>query len=132
MDTSEQKKKIYYIFNGRFPSEKAHALYVVKHCEAFVDLGYPVTVVVPDRFRSTDVPYSDYFNVPKTFDVVYIPTLDIYRIKGIPKIAFFLNLLCFTAGVIMYFVFRASDESIFFTHDAATTIALSFSGKCVF
>lgn len=41
--------KIYYIANARMPNEKAHGIQMAKMCEAFVESGVDLTLVVPSR-----------------------------------------------------------------------------------
>lgn len=41
--------KIYYIANARVPNEKAHGIQIAKMCEAFIQAGADLTLVVPSR-----------------------------------------------------------------------------------
>ena len=41
--------KLYYIANARIPTEKAHGVQIMKMCEAFVDAGHEVKLIVPKR-----------------------------------------------------------------------------------
>jgi len=41
--------KLYYIANFRMPTEKAHGIQVAKMCEALIEAGANVTLVVPNR-----------------------------------------------------------------------------------
>ena len=53
--------KLFLIFHGRFPSEKAASLFAAKSCEAFADCGAEVTLIVPRRFgRAAESPYEYY------------------------------------------------------------------------
>ncbi|MES2203240.1 MAG: glycosyltransferase [Patescibacteria group bacterium] len=42
-------KKIYFVANARMPSEKANGIHIAKMCEAFMQNGHNVTLVVPSR-----------------------------------------------------------------------------------
>lgn len=42
-------KKIYYIANARMPTDKAHGIQIAKMCEAFLELGIPLELVVSSR-----------------------------------------------------------------------------------
>ena len=39
--------KMYYVANARMPSEKAHGIQLAKMCEAFIEQGVELTLVVP-------------------------------------------------------------------------------------
>lgn len=41
--------KIYYVANVRMPTEKAHGIQIAKMCEALIEAGVPVELVVPSR-----------------------------------------------------------------------------------
>lgn len=41
--------KIYFIANARMPSEKAYGIHIAKMCEAFLEAGHDVQLVVPAR-----------------------------------------------------------------------------------
>lgn len=64
--------KIYYIANARMPTEKAHGIQIAKMCEAFIEAGTDVTLVMPGR--ATD-PSSirDYYGLR-----VDVPTVTLF------------------------------------------------------
>lgn len=41
--------KIYFIANARMPSEKAYGIHIAKMCEAFIESGHELKLVVPAR-----------------------------------------------------------------------------------
>ena len=45
--------KLYYIANFRMPSERAHGIQVVKMCEALIESGADLTLIVPRRKTDT-------------------------------------------------------------------------------
>lgn len=124
-------KKIYYIFNGRFPSEKAHALYAAKSCEAFSRNGYDVVLLVPRRARDTQLAYPDFFGIEKSFSVNYLPTVDLYRSFLPTKLAFFVNHFFFSLSVCMFVLLRKKEEAVYFSHEVLSSLALAFSGRRV-
>lgn len=44
-----QAKKIYFVVNARLPSQKAYGIHIAKMCEAFIEAGYDLSLVVPAR-----------------------------------------------------------------------------------
>ena len=126
----EKIERIYYIFNGRFPSEKAHALYVAKVCEAFSNKNFNVTLVVPRRFRTSKENYVSFFGIPESFKVVYIPTLDTYSLLP-NKIAFFLHYACFTVCTFWYLLVQPKTHALLFSHDSVISSVLTLLSKNV-
>ena len=43
--------KIYYVANARMPTEKAHGIQIAKMCEALIEAGAKVELIVPRRGR---------------------------------------------------------------------------------
>ena len=128
--SSEKIEHIQYIFNGRFPSEKAHALYVAKVCEAFCNKNIEVTLVVPKRVRSSQEKYNTFFGMPESFKVVYIPTLDLYSVLP-NKIAFFLHYVCFSVLTFCYLLRLSGSSSFIFSHDSVMSILATVVSKNV-
>lgn len=68
--------KYYYVANARMPNEKAHGIQIAKMCEAFIEEGVDVELIVPSRTAPdalkeyyglrTSIPVT-YLNVPSTY-----------------------------------------------------------------
>ena len=70
--------KLYYIANARMPTEKAHGIQIAKMCEAFIEAGIDVNLVVPSRataMQSIQEFYSLRVSVPTTR---LLPVPDLY------------------------------------------------------
>ncbi len=69
--------KLCYVANSRFPSERAHMTQIVQMCNAFVEHGHEVTLLVTDR--KTDIQESPeiFFGVPLNFSISRISVPDI-------------------------------------------------------
>ena len=85
--------RIFIIFNGRFPGEQAHALFVAKSAEAFNQLGYENIIIVPNRELSLS-DSKDYFKLSFSPKVVYIKIPDFakFTILSLP-IYYFANII---------------------------------------
>ena len=70
---------ILYITNARMPTEKAHGLQIMKTCEALVRAGHELTLVTPRRRNSITADPFAYWNIPKSFPIRRLPTLDLIR-----------------------------------------------------
>jgi len=80
--------KIYFVANARMPSEKAHGIQIAKMCEAFIEAGVDVTLIVPRRAtdsRSVREFYDLRVDVPKVtlfaFDWYYRGRI-LYRVSS--------------------------------------------------
>ena len=71
--TDSAKRKIVYVTNTRFPTEKAHGLATVKLCEAFADIGWAVEVVAPALWRKSSQNVFGYYGVKPNFKIHKIP-----------------------------------------------------------
>ena len=91
-------KKIYYIANARMPTEKAHGIQLAKMCEAFVEQGVELELVVPNR-KTAAVSLKDFYGLRVDIAVTKIPVLDCY---GAGRIRFFLGSLSFAFGYFFY------------------------------
>lgn len=123
---------LYYIFNGRYPSEKAHALYVTKVAESFNFFGEKINLIVPRRYLKTKKDYKSFFNVDDVLNLVHLPTIDLYNIRIPVKIAYFVNDIAFTLAVVFYFFFQKNYKSqIIFSNEVLSCLFLSLMGRKV-
>lgn len=104
--------KITYVINSRFPTERAHGAHVMKMCEAFVQQGVEVELVVPRRSNHiTESPYEYYAVTPnKKIRVTYLPVLDLVP-WGIP-FAFALETFTFALAC-SYYIRRTRPDIIY-------------------
>lgn len=76
---------ICYVSNSRFPSERAHATQIVQMCNAFVENGHTVTLLVTDRKTDITETPEAFYGVPLKFAVHRISVPDIAgRSRWIP------------------------------------------------
>ena len=61
--------KIVFIANVRMPTEKAHGVQIIKTCEALVDLGHDVELLVSDRKTSIVEDAFSYYGVSSQFTI---------------------------------------------------------------
>jgi glycosyltransferase involved in cell wall biosynthesis len=70
------KPRIYFLFHGRFPSEKAAALYVSEYARSLTPYAH-VTILAPARRGRTDT-----FSIPEGITVSYLPAIDLFPLPG--------------------------------------------------
>lgn len=115
-----------YIFNGRFPSEKAHALYVYKTCEAFYKKT-DVRILVPNRKNQFAKSQVDFFTGSVELDCKYLFCIDLYNSILPTKIAFLICYLTFSISVFFYVLkLRSRERYIFFSNEYIPLFFISF------
>lgn len=118
-------KTLFLIFHGRFPSEKAAALFAIKNAESF---GYfkNVTLLVPRRVgRLKEDPYN-FFKVKKNFKIVFLPTIDLFRTTFFSKIAFLLSFVFFSFSCLLYLLLKAKRKDIVYSNESLSLYLISF------
>ena len=91
-------KKIYYIANARMPTEKAHGIQLAKMCEAFVEQGIDLELVVPRR-RTTCASLKDFYGLRTDVPIKKISVIDWY-VSG--RMGFFVSSVSFALGYFFY------------------------------
>ena len=70
-------RKLYVVINARMPSEKAHGIQAAKVCEALIETGYHVTLVVPAR--AVAAPLKEFYGLRVEVPAVTLPSLTLGR-----------------------------------------------------
>lgn len=89
-----------YLHNGRFPSSRAHAVQIVKMCNAFVGQGLTVTLAHTDRPTDISEDPAEYYGEPLQFATTPVPVFDaVRRLQNMParvkQVGFFVQRLSF-------------------------------------
>jgi glycosyltransferase involved in cell wall biosynthesis len=117
--------KIYYVSNIRYPTEKAHGYQIAKMCEAFVNTGQEVELVVPRRRNSIIQTDKNYYGLKNHFKVTYLPIFDAQSQTWIPKkLAFGITSLIF---LIVCSFLKVENDSIVYTR--SPELAKLFSSR---
>lgn len=90
--------RLLFIAGARMPSEKAHGIQIAKMCEAFLDEGLDLTLIVPVR-RTTKKSVQEFYGLHRPIPIVYLPVLDWYD-RG--RIGYFLSALSFMCSYTLY------------------------------
>jgi glycosyltransferase involved in cell wall biosynthesis len=69
--------KLYYIANARIPTDKAHGIQIAKMCEAFIEAGIDLVLVVPTR-KTVATSVQDFYHLRIPVKVVRLPVPDLY------------------------------------------------------
>lgn len=126
------KKRIFLIFHGRFPSEKAASLFAAKSAESFSMYGVEVILLVPRRLgRLRDDPY-EYYGVSKNFRIFFLPCIDTYKfINGLGG-AFIFSYVSFSLSCLFYLLGVSREEDIVYSNELLPAFFASFLRPKVF
>lgn len=91
--------RICYVANIRLPTEKAHGIQIMKMCEAFVNTGVQVELVVPRRFNHVKENPFEYYGVKENFSIVYVPVFDLVFLG---RIGFWVTTISFSISIFFY------------------------------
>lgn len=107
-----EQYNIFSIFCGRFPSEKAHTLFVAKETEAFVENGVNTVLLVPRRLGRAEVDPKTYYKLNTGFRVIYLPTIDLFNIPLLSRFAFRINFVVFSLFAFIYLIMKAKKGDV--------------------
>jgi len=110
--------KLYLIMNVRFPTEKAHGWQIAKMCEAFLDLGYDITLVVPDRKNLIKESAKLYYGLKTDLPIIKLPVVDFLSSRfGRSRLGFFLMEWTFIRSVFHWAKHVPDEQAVVFTRD---------------
>lgn len=107
-------KRLFVIFHGRFPSERAAAIYAAQHA-ASLSAHVPVVLMVPRRLGRAALPPG---LLPTSVRVVYLPTIDLFWIPLLSRLAFFLSYSAFSCSVFFYLLLHLKVGDTIDTNEA--------------
>ncbi len=122
----EHHFRLYLILHNRFPGEKAASFFAAKTAEAFCAAGIKTTVIVPRRLgRSTMNPYT-YYGTKKGYDVVYLPTIDLFQVPLVRALAFYISFAVFSFFTLWYLIRHATKEDKIYSNETLPLLLASF------
>ena len=116
----DSKTRVFFLFHGRFPSEKAAAIFQDAEADSFSDNEREVVVVAPARFGRTS------WRKKKSYHVAYVPTLDLVPLGFLESFFFRLSLMCFSVSATLYLFFRARKDDIIISNESVPLLCASF------
>lgn len=127
-------RKLYLIFHGRFPSEKAAALFTAKNAESFSRAGVDVEVIVPKRQGIQAQTAHDYFGVERIFKISALPAIDLFdfNLFGLRcprKIAFYISFISFSGSCFFFIRRQAKFSDIIYSNESLPLFLASFVHK---
>ena len=93
--------KIFYIANARMPTEKAHGIQLAKMCEAFMEAGANLELIVPRRkIAARDM--QDFYGLRCKIPLKSLPVLDMYSAG---RLGFLIGSCSFTLSYFFYLLY---------------------------
>ncbi len=120
----KMKQRLFLVFHGRFPSEKAASLFTAESARAFAGQNLDVTLIVPRRLGRSKESCFDFYGLPKNFKVVFLPVLDLFALPFIKRFAFGVSYLSFSIFLFFYLLFSARKSDIIYSNE---TLPLLFA-----
>jgi glycosyltransferase involved in cell wall biosynthesis len=105
--------RLHYIANARMPSEKAHGIQIAKMCEAFIEQGTEVVLVVPRR-RTEDKSLKEYYGLRVEVPTLYLPAFDWYD-RG--RLGYAISSLSFIISSAFYLLKNIRRGDVVYTVD---------------
>ena len=99
--------RIYYVANARMPTEKAHGIQIAKMCEALIEQGADVELIVPRRHTDTRS-VKEFYGLRVDVPMTYLWTPDWYD-KG--RIGYWISSLFFMFGYSRYLRRKKKDAN---------------------
>jgi glycosyltransferase involved in cell wall biosynthesis len=116
--------KLLYLANKRFPTEKAYGIQIAKMCEAFMNVGVKVNLVVPTRKSATTSNPFEYYKIKRNFRFTRITSPDFYLPGILDRVVFYIKQFI-SAWRLVYYA-RKSGADIFYTRDELVALLLNW------
>ncbi len=128
--------KILYFANVRIPTEKAHGLQIIKTCEALVDQGAEIELILPTRRNKylKKIGIFDFYNIEKRFKFKKIFCLDPWWLIFVKQGLYIkIQTTFFILSLFFYLLFKPQKADFsFYTRDEQLLSLLQFFSKKVF
>ncbi len=125
---TSKNKKIWIVFHGRFPGEKAAALFASEEAKSFAQYTQ-VTLLVPRRFGRLSISAKEYYALPEKVHVTYLPTIDFFSVPKLQYIAFIFSYIAFSISCFIYALFKIRSDDFIITNEPLPALFLTFISK---
>lgn len=110
--------KLYYIANARIPHKKAYAIQIVKMCEAFIEAGVELELIIPKQ-KELEENIKKYYRLRTPIHVKRLPVLNWYA-SG--RLGFFFSGISFMVSYLCYMISKRyyGEKGVIYTIDMDT------------
>ena len=114
--------KLFYFANIRFPTERAHGVQIAKMCEAFLDSGAEVVLVIPNRTIMINKNPYEYYGVKSNFKIIKVGKLE----NPQSSIGYWISYARFVSRLPFYCFKNKAD--VYYSRDESIVFVLSLFG----
>jgi glycosyltransferase involved in cell wall biosynthesis len=122
--------RVLYLSGVRIPSEKASGLAIVRQCQAFVDIGHTVELIIPSRSNRKNQSIESEYGIIPRFHIENIKSKGIYSLG---KFGFGLMLLYEGLQMFRYFFSIRKQVDVIYSRDQRLLvlfILFGFRDRC--
>ena len=101
--------KLYYVVNARMPTSKAYGIQIAKMCEAFIELGIELELIIP-KTRQSHISLREFYNLRVNVPTRVFAGPDWY---GGGSIGFAISSIIFMASACLYLLGRRSSALVY-------------------
>lgn len=102
--------RIFLLYHGRFPSEKAASLFAAQEATSFAHAGTETVLVVPRRIGRIREEAHRYFGLINPLAVTFVPTLDLFFFPFIGRVAQDVSTAFFSLFSFLYLLSKARRD----------------------
>lgn len=117
--------RIFVLYHGRFPSEKAASLFAAQEAASFGMIGVETALVVPRRLGRIREEAHRYYSLPETFAVTFLPTLDIFWFRFAGRFAQRVSDVVFSLCALVYLAVRVRRGDWVVSNEALPLVCAS-------
>jgi len=102
--------RVFLLYHGRFPSEKAASLFAAEEAAGFAKIGVETVLVVPRRLGRVREAPTTYYALESVVRTVFLPTVDLFWIPHMGRIAQDVSALAFSLAALIFLALRAKKD----------------------
>lgn len=108
-------RKVYYVANFYMPFEKAYGIQLAKMCEALVEEGIDLTLIVPSRGPQGSL--KGFYGLRVEIPTIWLPTLDLAKYD---RFGYAFMALTFSASYVAFLLWKwlRGEQFVLYTIDA--------------
>lgn len=118
--------RLFLLYHGRYPSEKAASLFAAKNAEAFAEMGARVTLVVPRRLLRIRRDPQEFFGLRSNIPTVYLPTIDLYTVPIVGRWAHIVSYIVFSTALFVYLLIHARRDDWVYSNESLPLLVTSY------
>lgn len=104
-----KRMKLYYVVNARMPSHKAYGIQIAKMCEAFIEQGTEMELIIP-RTHQSHASLKEFYNLRVDIPTRTFAAPDWYSSGGV---GFTISSLLFMASACVYLLWHRNSATIY-------------------